>query len=819
MMKTQVTESQIDLLPPELRTEARWVVARVEDREGGKPTKIPYCPHAPARKASTTNPSMWSDFATAARLVREETFPALGFVLGDGFVGVDLDGCRDATSGVIEPWAQEIVDRLNSYTEVSVSGTGIHVICQGALPPGRRRKGSVEMYDHARYFVMTGQPLGAMRVMDRTSELAALHLDIFGEVAEGDSVGTLTTDDDLVRVLSENPVCRGLWSGDVSGYRSRSEADLALCRQVAVYTDGDAGRIDSLFRRSGLYRPKWDRTTYREPTIQKALVGFPVAGGRPDSPTAGATTTKTAPPGPSQATKIVDLTIKNGADLFHDADGDEYATVIVGGHRETIALHSRACEQGLAHDYFRVTKSVPTASAVRDAQNVLAAKARQGEERSVFVRLARQGNTVWLDLGNADWQVVKVTATGWEIVSMPDVRFRRPGGLMALPTPVRGQARLADLLQTVINVHEQADLQLIMGWLVGAMRGEKPYPILSVAGEHGSAKTSACRIIRRVIDPNTSDLRCTPKEPRDLMIMAKNAHILAFDNLSYIPDWCSDAFCTLATGGGFSTRQLFSNYEECLFSAARPIIVSGITEIITRPDLLDRALIVTLAPISDDKRLYESDLEDEFRNLHPLMLGALLDAVSMALKHEATTTLDRPPRLADFARWVTAAEPALHQPSGTFLAAYRDNRQTATENSMDGDLLVDTIRGLTLPWKGQVKDLYAEIPFSEHKPKSARAVGNALRRLVPALRLSGIFVEFTRTHGQRRIEITRTAETVEPVALPMSQVHMNTNVRPFLRIERPPLYPWEMDPDEGPDDDGQRPADVVAFQMEAAAAA
>jgi hypothetical protein len=311
-----------------------------------------------------------------------------------------------------------------------------------------------------------------------------------------------------------------------------------------------------------------------------------------------------------------------------------------------------------------------------------------------------------------------------------------------------------------VNVHDERDLQLMTGWLVGAIRGKAPYPILSVNGEQGSAKSTACRTLRRFIDPNTADLRSTPKEPRDLMIMAKNVHIIAFDNLSHIPDWLSDDLCRLATGAGFSTRQLYSDDDEILFAAARPVLVNGITEIITRPDLLSRALVVTLEPIPDDKRRSESELDAKFNEAHPAMLGALLDAVSMALQNEPTTKLATPQRMVDFETWVTAAEPALGQPTGPFSKAYGDNQQTAIVDSLDGDVVVETIRGLKLPWSGQLKALLNEMPDGEHRPKSPRALGNALRRQAPALRAVGIHVEFKkRTHGERRIEIWSTSPT------------------------------------------------------------
>ena len=146
------------LIAAGLHTEHRFVGARVELRDG-RQTKVPYCAFQPTKKASTIDPATWCDFETARKTIADGRLPLLGFVLGDGFVGVNLDKCRNAETGVTDAWALAIIERLDSYTEVSVSGTGVHVICRGELPAGGRRRGPIEMYDAARYFVMTGQPL------------------------------------------------------------------------------------------------------------------------------------------------------------------------------------------------------------------------------------------------------------------------------------------------------------------------------------------------------------------------------------------------------------------------------------------------------------------------------------------------------------------------------------------------------------------------------------------------------------------------------------------------------------------------------------
>jgi len=276
-----------------------------------------------------------------------------------------------------------------------------------------------------------------------------------------------------------------------------------------------------------------------------------------------------------------------------------------------------------------------------------------------------------------------------------------------LPLPVRGGC--VDGLRAFLNVRGEDDFVLRVAWLVAALRGRGPYPVGAFSGEQGSAKTYESSILRRTIDPNAAPVRLVPREARDLMIAAANSHVVAFDNLSRIPPWLSDALCALASGTGFSTRELYSNDDEALFTAARPVIVNGITDVVTRPDLLDRALLFHCEPIPDEGRRPEDDLNAALRIAHPGILGSLLDAVSAALRTESVVRLARFSRMADFERWTVAATTSLPWSAVTFLAAYAHNREGAVETSLDGDPLADAVGALaasaTSGWQGTSAEL------------------------------------------------------------------------------------------------------------------
>ena len=283
-----------DAIPQALKAIDQWVVWRSEERPTSrtgelKITKVPY--QVTGAKASSTNPTTWTTFERAVTAYRRgESFAGVGFVLTKeiGIVGVDLDHCRDAETAAIEPWAQAIVDRLDSYTEITPSQRGLRIFMYGRLPSHGRKKGNIEMYDSGRFLTVTGLALGnePWTIQHRQTELEAIHAELFGGSDDGNRKDRLpphpiTLDDQelIERALraGNGDNFRRLWEGDTTDYASPSEADLALCSYLSFWTGGDAARIDGLLRKSGLYRDKWDerhgQQTYGAMTIGRALQG------------------------------------------------------------------------------------------------------------------------------------------------------------------------------------------------------------------------------------------------------------------------------------------------------------------------------------------------------------------------------------------------------------------------------------------------------------------------------------------------------------------------------------------------------------------
>lgn len=460
----------------------------------------------------------------------------------------------------------------------------------------------------------------------------------------------------------------------------------------------------------------------------------------------------------SQASVIVEFC--GDFDLFR-ADDEAYAAVMIEGRRQTVALRSMAMRHELSRRYYQATKSVAGKQAIEDALGVLTGRAiHEGGNRPVHTRIAAFNNDIFIDLCDEAWRAIHVNSSGWRIVNEPPVHFIRRRGMLPLPDPRHGGT--VNDLRRFINVADDTDFRRIVGWLVQGLRPRGPYPILALNGEQGSAKSTASRLVRSLIDPNAVMLRTAPRDERDLVISARNGWCLAFDNLSGLPPWLSDSLCRLSTGGGFSARQLYSDADEILIDVSRPVVINGLDAIATRPDLADRSVVVTLELIQDCHRRTEGALWREFAAAAPGILGALLDATACALANVHSVRLAILPRMADHAVWLEAASPALNWPPGQYVDEYIRARNAIVASAADASPVSSMLMSFIDKcgsWSGTASALLAElnreadsqVTRSRQWPNNAIAMGNEITRQAPALRARGYTVERLPGHKNGRL--------------------------------------------------------------------
>jgi hypothetical protein len=471
---------------------------------------------------------------------------------------------------------------------------------------------------------------------------------------------------------------------------------------------------------------------------------------------------------PTQARLLVAIA-QEQTELFKTTADEAYATTDRG---ETLTIRSKGFRTWLVGKFFQTYDKTFSAQAFKEAIDTLETLAALGTvTRTVALRVGEQAERLFLDLGNADRRIVEIRPGRWRVVApdVPAIRFRRTATMRPLPLP-SPDGDIESLRPFLNTGSEEWRWQLLLAWLLFTFQPAGPFPVLVLQGEQGCAKSTTARVLRALVDPSQAPLRLPPRDEDKLLVSAKSSWVLAFDNLSGMPSWLSDCLCCLATGTAQSKRALYTDDEEHIIEATRPVIVNGIDDMTARPDFASRALAVDLPQIKDERRQEESAFWDEFYRAQPIILGGLLSAVANILAVRKEIHLPCKPRMADFARCGVAAERVLGWPSGSFLAAYQTSQADSAAVTLESDLVALAVHRFMhdpkldhTAWQDSATALLPRLvaqldPGQDRNrtwPANASQLGNRLRRCAPILRRFGIGIEQIRSHGERSWSLTR----------------------------------------------------------------
>ncbi|MGH7641633.1 MAG: hypothetical protein ACRENX_01215 [Candidatus Dormibacteria bacterium] len=483
--------------------------------------------------------------------------------------------------------------------------------------------------------------------------------------------------------------------------------------------------------------------------------------------------------GPSKADELLDLARTAGAEAFA-CDGRPYLSVPIGKHVETWPLSARAGAAPAARHFLRRlfrerSGRSPARETLTAAVEEFADQAQfSGLDRPVYLRAARlDDGRICIDLGDPDWTAAVVGPGGWSIEPHP-VRFRRPPALRPLPVPVRGGS--IDELWDHVNLRDPSDQRLYTVALTAVLFPGVPCPVFLFVGEHGTAKSAGAEVVRALTDPVVAPLRALPKDRQELAVAARSGWCLVFDNVSGLPAAMSDAICQLTTGGGSGARQLYSDDEEAVINAQRPVIVTSIEAVATRGDLGDRAVTIEFPPITEERRRTDREFRVGLQTASPRLFGAVLDLLSGALRELPNVAETSPIRMADFYELGVACERALDWPPGSFRRDCVESAGAATESALGASPLpphlvriANAEEGFITPeggvrrgFEGTAAQLLrrlnepGESTEDERRarswPSDPTRLGGWLRRLAPGLRAQGIEIEQDRHgHGRRRL--------------------------------------------------------------------
>jgi hypothetical protein len=474
--------------------------------------------------------------------------------------------------------------------------------------------------------------------------------------------------------------------------------------------------------------------------------------------------------GKSQREQIIDL--GREFDFWMDKSGQHFVTYHRNGHYEHHRIRSQAFRDFLQQEHKRRGGSGLSRNAIGEALAWFEGDASDGPKHSYRLRVAEHGGKGYIDIGDETWNAIEFDADGWRIIDRTPVPIVRADGTAPLPIPKEGGS--IELLRRYVHLGSDDDFKLFVAFLVTCLRARGPYPILNPLGQHGATKTTLSRVARLLIDPrgdDGNDVGPMPKTEDDFVVTALNAHLMTMDNLSRIGDEQSDTMCRVSTGGTLTKRKLYSDGDVFRITAERPQIVNGITDLVQRPDLGDRAITLILPKLEEKDRRAEAEFWAAFDRDAPAIFGALLDGAVRACRDMSTITGPLP-RMADFAKWAAASFPAFGWKPGDFLRVYGTYQKEAAAKITESDAVALAVVEFMKDkdqWRGSASDLLpllngmrsfgtlSEVVDKEW-PVDATRLSGRLRRAAPGLRTLGVDVDPDgKSNGIRTITINKAA--------------------------------------------------------------
>ena len=415
-----------------------------------------------------------------------------------------------------------------------------------------------------------------------------------------------------------------------------------------------------------------------------------------------------------QANLEVDIfnVVNNEACLFHDQFKEPYISI----NNEPTPINKKSFKKRLTHMIWkRYGTSIPK-SKISTLIEVLEGTALYDSQMTrLYNRVGQIDNSFYYDLGNGS--VIKTDPMGWSQEKAP-ILFRKYSHQLPQVEPITSGDiwKIFDFL----NVQEEHRL-LFLAYLISCFIPDIAHPILHPHGPQGAAKSTLCKIIKKLCDPSSISVLEAPKAYNKCVQTLSHHHICFFDNVSNISPRISDLLAQACTGTGFSKRKLYTNDDDVIYSIQNCVGLNGINLAIDKADLMDRSIIIKMDRIPEEKRMAESTLWDEFEQSKPHILGGIFDTLCKAMKIYPQIEVQNISRMVDFTQWGYAISMALTGSGDKFLKAYKDNMNQQTQEIVQTNSLVQAV--LTFmekrnSWSGTVKEAYDNLSMIAGSQKS-----------------------------------------------------------------------------------------------------
>lgn len=475
--------------------------------------------------------------------------------------------------------------------------------------------------------------------------------------------------------------------------------------------------------------------------------------------------------------KLLQLFEESGCRVFRDAANQLYMQLAIEHGSSVLPLYSATVANFLKRIYYKATSAPIPENALKQVIGVLAGIASfEGDAEPTYLRVAEHKGAVIVNLADEQGRVVVIDGQEYAILSSSPVNFIESPMMGELPEPRVAVANATRSLFGQLGL-EGENMAGVIAYLLNCLNPKGPYFALMVVGEQGSGKSVLCQLIKRIIDPSPVSRMQMPKNIQDLMIHAKNGHLLLYDNLTGMPAEMADAFCVLATGGGYASRQLYTDSDIHVLEAMRPVILNGINEVTKRPDLLERCIYIQLPTLPKGSRKTEKEIEEIISDLLPPVLDELYKAVSTALRNREHVDVPSAIRMADAAHWIAAAEAAMGYAEGELVDFIEAGQQDLVLQTTVNDPLCLALKAVAARgiFDGRMDQLFAEVHSTvENKrilPQSASALSNAITRHRQAYEKAGLSISPVKRNKKGsfiRIELMHeVSELLTPTGIPM----------------------------------------------------
>ena len=436
--------------------------------------------------------------------------------------------------------------------------------------------------------------------------------------------------------------------------------------------------------------------------------------------------------------------------LFRDPCGTAYLQVPdTDGMTKIFCVRQEECRQFLIRKSFLNYGYIPKHTQVKECLDALEAFATEAETISTWTRVGGDQHRIYYDLADGSGQVVEITPSGWRMTHECGGVFLRYA--VTAPQRLPAQEGVAlDKIFNFVNVQDPAQQLLLKVAMVAQFIPEIAHPILSFCGNQGSAKSMSAKFIKRLVDPSNAEVGPFPSTTANLAQILGHSYLTVFDNLTALTEEQSNLLCQVVTGGSFYKRKMHTDEGEVIFNLKGNVILTSISQIIEKADLLDRALLFELPAIQEGQRQDETNLNAKFNEIRPGILGSIFSTLSKAMSLFPTITTSKSPRLADFYRWGLAIATALGHSPEEFAEAYKKNQDVGNAKAIDAEPVAEAVLDFVsrnAEWTGKVSTLHnilQRTPNAKLLPKTPNHLSRKLKELQLTLKNVGVHVTLGR---------------------------------------------------------------------------